>query len=165
MQILIADIETDSLKPSTIHMVGLLDYHTDEFFDYHGEELVDGLLRMAEADILILYNGIGYDIPVIEKLTNGLIKFNRKRIIEVLNLSRKLVQLENHKLKTWGNMFENYKGDHKDFSKYSVEMSEYCAQDCRLTKQTFDFLNELGIDKGHGNVLQKFIEDQLTNHN
>jgi len=156
-QILIADLETDSLRPSTIHMVGLLSYTTDEFFDYHGEEgVAEGLMRMAEADMLIFYNGVGYDLPVIERLTEGLIKIPKTKIIETLDLSRRYASLPNHKLKQWGEIFDFPKGDHKDFSKWTPEMGVYCERDCRLTKKVFDLLNEMAIEKGHGDLLKRF---------
>ncbi len=149
MSILIADLECESLKPTTIHMVGVLDYDTDEFYDYHGDEVVDGLLRLQEADRIIFYNGRGYDVPVIEKLTAGLVTISPTQIIETLDLSRRYVHnLENHKLKTWGEVFDFPKGDHNDFTKWSPEMSIYCERDCRLTKLVFNFLNGLGVEQG-----------------
>jgi uncharacterized protein YprB with RNaseH-like and TPR domain len=105
MKVLITDLECDSLKPSTIHMVGVLNYFTDEYTSYHGDNVVDGLLEIESADLLIFYNGTGYDIPVIERLTNGLVKINRSKVIEVLNMSRRYVTMENHKLKKWGQLF------------------------------------------------------------
>lgn len=156
MNILIADLECDSLKPSTIHMVGVLDYFTDEFTDYNGDEVVDGLIRLSEADLVIFYNGKGYDIPVIERLTNGLITFRPDQIIECLDMSRKLVTMENHKLKTWGEIFEFPKGDHTDFTKWSKNMSVYCERDCRLTKKVFDILNEIAIERGSTCLLEGY---------
>ncbi len=88
-EILIADLECDSLKPSTIHMVGVLCWGTDQFTDYNGENVAEGLVRIAEADKVIFYNGLGYDVPVVERLTEGLVTFKRDRIIECLDLSRR----------------------------------------------------------------------------
>lgn len=154
MSVLIADIECDSLKPTTIHMVGVLDYFTDEFIDYNGDNVAEGLIRIAEASQVIFYNGLGYDVPVIERLTEGMISLKKDRIIECLDLSRKYVTMKNHKLATWGELFDFPKGDHTDFTKWSPEMSVYCERDCRLTKKVFDILNELAIEKGSPNLLR-----------
>lgn len=154
MSVLIADIECDSLKPTTIHMVGVLDYFTDEFIDYNGDNVAEGLIRISEASQVIFYNGLGYDVPVIERLTEGMISLKKDRIIECLDLSRKYVTMKNHKLATWGELFDFPKGDHTDFSKWSPEMSIYCERDCRLTKKVFDILNELAIEKGSPNLLR-----------
>jgi len=154
MTILIADLECDSLHPSTIHMVGILDYFSDEFHDYHGDEIVDGLIRLQQADAVIFYNGKGYDIPVIERLTNGLVTFRPEQIIECLDLSRRYVKMKNHKLRTWGEMFGFPKGDHNDFTKWSNNMSIYCERDTRLTKLVFDLLNDLAIEKGRSCLVE-----------
>jgi hypothetical protein len=148
LSILIGDIETDGLKPSVIHMVGVLDYDTDEYTSYHGEDLVDGLLRLSEADLVIGHNFIGYDIKNIERMTNKLVMFDRRKVVDTLDLSRRYALLENHKLKTWGEMFEFPKGDHSDFSRYTKAMDIYCERDCRLTKLVFDLLNDLAQEKG-----------------
>lgn len=157
MSVLIADIECESLKPTTIHMVGILDYFTDTFTDYHGDDVAEGLVRLASASQVIFYNGIGYDVPVIERLTEGMIMFERTRIIECLDLSRKYVTMKNHKLATWGELFDFPKGDHNDFTKWSPEMSVYCERDCRLTKKVFDILNELGMEKGSPNLIRSML--------
>ena len=157
MSILIADLECDSLKPSTIHMVGILDYETDQFTDYNGENVAEGLVRIAEADKVIFYNGLGYDVPVIERLTEGLVTIKRDRVIECLDLSRRYVTMKNHKLATWGDLFDFPKGDHSDFTRYSKEMSVYCERDCRLTKLVFTLLNELAMENGQPNLLRSVL--------
>lgn len=154
--VLVADLECDSLKPSTIHMVGILDYFSDEFTSYHGDNVADGLLAMEAADALIVYNGLGYDLPVIKKLTNGLVDIDQRKVIEVLKLSKKFAALENHKLKTWGNLFDFPKGDHTDFTRFSEEMKVYCERDCRLTKKVFDLLNEISIERGNRCIMENF---------
>ena len=135
-------------------MVGVLDYDTDEFYDYHDEEVVDGLIRLSEADRIIFYNGRGYDVPVIERLTNGLVTLRPSQIIETLDLSRRYCKLDNHKLKTWGSMFDFPKGDHSDFTKWSPEMSLYCERDCRLTKLVFNFLNDMAVEQGRACLIE-----------
>lgn len=152
-EVLIADLECDSLRPSTIHMVGVLCLKTDQFTDYNGDRVAEGLVRIAEAKQVIFYNGLGYDVPVIERLTDGLVTFERERIIECLDLSRKLVKMKNHKLITWGDVFDFPKGDYHDFTRYTPEMSVYCERDCRLTKKVFEFLNEFGMEQGSPNLL------------
>lgn len=157
MSILIADLECDSLKPSTIHMAGILDWETDQFTDYNGENVAEGLVRIAEADKVIFYNGLGYDVPVIERLTEGLVTIKRDRVIECLDLSRRYVTMKNHKLATWGDLFDFPKGDHSDFTRYSKEMSVYCERDCRLTKLVFNLLNELAMENGQPNLLRSVL--------
>jgi hypothetical protein len=149
MNILVGDIETNEIhNPSELWMVGVLDYFTDEFTAYHGDDVPEGLLRLAEADVVIGHNFKGYDAKNIERMTNYLVKFDRDRIIDTLDLSKANARLDNHKLKTWGEMFGYPKGDWTDFSRWDPGMIPYCERDCRLTKKVFDFLNELAVERG-----------------
>lgn len=150
LSVLIGDIETNAIHmPTDIWMVGVLDYDSDEFTAYHGDDVVDGLLRLAEADLVIGHNFKGYDIKNIERMTNRLVTFDMSRVIDTLNLSRKFADLKDHKLKTWGEMFNFPKGDYHDFSRFRPEMIPYCERDCRLTKLVFDILNEIAVEKGN----------------
>ena len=149
MSILIGDIETNAIHmPSDIWMVGVLDYDSDVFTAYHGDDVAEGLLRLAEADLAIGHNFKGYDIKNIERMTAGLVKFDMRKVIDTLDLSRRHATLKDHKLKTWGEMFDFPKGDYTDFSRFRPEMIPYCERDCRLTKLVFDLLNDLAVEKG-----------------
>jgi hypothetical protein len=162
MNVLIADLECESLKPSIIHMLGILDYTSDKFTPHIGEEEVsDGLIRLVNADLVIFHNGFGYDIPVIEKLTEGLIVLDQSKIIDTLKLSRKFFPElskerggSGHSLEVWGEIFDFPKGDWKKFDKFYPEMVPYCERDCRLTRKIFDFTNELAMSQGQPNMLE-----------
>ena len=157
-EILVGDIETDAIyMPRNIWMVGVLNWETDQFDAYTGDDVVDGLIRLAEADLAIGHNFVGYDVKNIERMTNNLVKFDRKKIVDTLDLSRKFVELKDHKLKTWGELFDFPKGDYTDFSKFDPKMVPYCERDCRLTKKIFDFLNELSIEKGNECLVETYL--------
>jgi hypothetical protein len=157
MKVLVLDIEGDGLYPSEIHMLGVLDYVTDEFTNYNGDAIADGLCEIDECDILLVYNK-DYDIKHIKRLTENVVSFKEVVIIDVLELSRKYVKfLPNNKLKTWGDYFDFPKGDHNDWSKYSPEMGVYCERDCRLTKKVFDFICEMLLPSK--DILLEAIED------
>jgi DNA polymerase III alpha subunit (gram-positive type) len=157
-RILIGDIETNAIHmPHSIWMVGVLDWRSNEFTAYHGDNVVDGLLRLAEADVTLGHNWRQYDVKNIERMTDRLVTFDQSKIIDTLELSRKLCKLKDHKLKTWGEMFGFPKGDYTDFSRFRPEMIEYCKRDCEITKMVFDFLNELAMEKGRQNLLEGLI--------
>lgn len=144
MSILVGDIETNDLRPNIIWMVGVLDFLTDEFTAYTGDDVAEGIVRLAEAEVFIGHNIVGYDIPVMENLTDGLVKFDQSRLIDTLPLSRELMpHLPNHKLATYGEMFNFPKLPFKDFGRFSPEMIPYCEQDCRLSKRVFQHLDEI----------------------
>jgi DNA polymerase III alpha subunit (gram-positive type) len=157
MPILVGDIETDAIyMPRNIWMVGILDYHSDIFTPYYGDEVATGLLKLMEADITIGHNWRRYDVKNIERMTKNLIKIDQSKIIDTLELSRKFCKLTNHKLSTWGKMMNFLKEDYSDFSRFDKKMIPYCERDCRLTKKVFDILNEMNIESGYTDLLEGF---------
>lgn len=141
MSILVADLETNGLFPDVIWMVGILDVETDEFTAYVEDEVPAGILRMHEADVLIGHNIRKYDCFHIERLMEGIVTFDQRRIVDTVELSRKLFpSLKDHKLATWGEILGSPKLDFKEFDRYTPEMAVYCEQDCRLNKALYEFL-------------------------
>lgn len=141
MNILVGDIEANGLKPSRIWMVGVLDFHTDEFTAYVGEdEIPYGLMRLAEADLVVGHYFKGYDAPVIERLTEGLITFDRNKIDDTVEISRALFpELSDHKLGTWGELLGYPKLDFTNFDTFDPAMIPYCERDCRLNGALYRF--------------------------
>lgn len=144
MSFLIGDIETNGLIPSKIHVVGVLDYITDEYTSYTGDRVVEGLCRLATADAFIGHYIKGYDVPQIERLTAGLITFDQKKLIDTVELSRRYCkELPNHKLETWGSLLGFPKLPKPDsWDNYEPYMEVYCERDCRVNKMIFDILLE-----------------------
>lgn len=141
--LLVGDIETNGLKPNTIWMVGVLDIQTDVFTPYVGDDVAEGIVRLAEADLCIGHHFLGYDRKVIEELTGGLVRFKPERIVDTLKLSQKLMpHLKNHKLETYGELFDYPKLPFKKFDVFDPAMIPYCERDCRLNLRTFHFLYE-----------------------
>lgn len=72
--ILIADIETDGFLDACtkIHSLVLEDFETGELFSCADQPgfipIETGLKKLTEADVIVFHNGIGFDVPVIEKL-------------------------------------------------------------------------------------------------
>lgn len=145
MNILVGDLETDGFDPSIIWVVGVLDYHTDEFVAYTGEDVAEGLMRLAAADVVIGHNFIGYDARISEKLTDGLISFDQERIADTLIMGRKLLpDMRKQKLEVWGEILGLPKIQFNEgFDKFVPSMVPYCKRDCEVTKMVFDFLMSL----------------------
>lgn len=143
-EIVVADIETDSLRPKQIYMLGILNLETDEYTAYIGDDEVPvGLMRLAEAERVIGHNFKGYDAPTIEKLTDGLIVIPKDRIDDTLEISRELFpDLVNHKLATWGEILGYPKLEMKIFERFTPEMIPYCERDVRLNAKVYRFFIE-----------------------
>lgn len=138
---LLFDIECNGFKPSTIWMIGVIDLATDAFTAYVGDDVALGIARLAEADCLVGHYIKGFDIPVIERLTDGAVQFAQDRLIDTVELSRALFpSLENHKLKTWGEILGVPKMEFTDFDRFDPRMVDYCERDCRTNQALYEFL-------------------------
>ena len=156
---LVFDIETNGLlyDVSTIHCIATYDTETDKasVFNDQGdgtETISDGINKIMEADCIAGHNVIGYDLPVIRKLTN------RSKYIgdiyDTLVLSRlyhpNLMEIDKkrqwrhmplqlygrHSLEAYGYRLGEYKGDfgkNSDWQEWSQEMQDYMVQDVNVT--------------------------------
>ena len=83
---LVFDIETDGLDPSVIWCLVAQD-EQGKFYHYYEDTLDEGIKFLQKADMLIGHNILGYDIPVIKKLT-GIDLYHSDKVIDTLVLSR-----------------------------------------------------------------------------
>lgn len=154
------DLETDGLldELTQIHSLVIQDVGTGEMFSYHGEGIEAGVKQLAQADILIGHNIIGFDIVVLERLYN--FKYTAK-IIDTLVLSqivygdlfaydmaifkRKLTPKHygRHSLEAWGVRLSNKKimfGETTDWKVWTPAMQKYCEQDVRVNVDIYEYL-------------------------
>ena len=69
MRSLVFDIETDDLKATKIWCMVAQDSDSGKIYKFAPHELESGLELLQSADELIGHNIIGFDVPVIKKLT------------------------------------------------------------------------------------------------
>lgn len=142
-EILVADLETDGLKPNRIWVVGIISMETGEYRAYVGdEEVPEGLMRLANAERIIGHSFKSYDAQVISKLTEGLIVIDPDKIDDTVEISRALFpNLKNHKLKTWGEILGVPKIEYTGgFDEFHEDMLPYCKRDVELNKLLYEFL-------------------------
>lgn len=163
---LLFDIETDGLPRkglSCIHCIVTKDLETGQVNRYNDagnkESITTGINLLAEADVLVGHNILGFDLPVIKHLF-PFFEYSGKTF-DTLILSRMFrtnILAEDirkrppgmagqlygrHSLEAWGYRLGNYKGQFgksTDWSEWSVEMEDYCEQDvhvCESLLQTF----------------------------
>jgi DNA polymerase III alpha subunit (gram-positive type) len=161
---IVFDIETNGLLQdlSRIHCMAIYDTETKEIETFNDEKnnkysITEGLSRLSVASTIVAHNGIHFDIPVIRKLypffsTNA-------EIVDTLLLSRlfhpNLLSIDQehkwphmplshygrHSLKSYGYRLGEYKGEFgetTDWSEWSQEMENYCAQDVKVTTKLCD---------------------------
>ena len=161
---LVFDLETNGLlnELTRIHCLAIYDSTTDEVETYNDEKnnkysISEGLGRLLVADTLVGHNIIGFDIPAISKLYNYFTP--PARVVDTLLLSRlyhpniydidhkhkwrhmPLQLYGRHSLESYGYRLGEYKGEFgktSDWSEWSQEMEDYCAQDVVVTKKLCD---------------------------
>ena len=136
---LVFDIETDGLDASKIWCVVAKDLETNKVHSFNPDQIKEGLDLLAKAELLVGHNILGFDIPIIEKLTG--LSFKDKKVIDTLVLSR-LAKPERggHGLKAWGFNLGFNKGSMEEhgFTQYSEEMMQYCINDVELNSKVFN---------------------------
>jgi DNA polymerase I len=142
MKSLVFDIETDGLDAKKIWCISALDVDTEQQYSYGPSELSDGFELLLKADKLIGHNIIGFDIPVINKLTG--LNLMDKELVDTLVLSRLFnpVREGNHGLERWGYALGSPKIEFDQYDSYSVEMLKYCEQDVYLNYQVYKALKK-----------------------
>ena len=86
MRSLVFDIETDDLKATKIWCMVAQDSDSGKIYKFAPHELESGLELLQSADELIGHNIIGFDVPVIKKLTG--VDLTNKVLLDTLILSR-----------------------------------------------------------------------------
>ena len=161
---LVFDLETNGLlhDVTRIHCIAIYDSTTDEIETYNDEKnnkysITEGLGKLLVADTIVGHNIIGFDIPCISKLYNFFTP--SRRVVDTLLLSRlyhpniydidhkhkwrhmPLQLYGRHSLESYGYRLGEYKGEFgmtSDWSEWSQEMEDYCAQDVEVTKKLCD---------------------------
>ncbi len=135
---IIVDIEANGLKPTQIWCVCAKPLGGTDVYTFTDKGIFNEFLTTANE--VIMHNGIGYDIPVLERLWAS--DFSGKKITDTLVMSRlsEPSKLGGHSLKKWGEYLNFPKGEHTDWSRLSPEMIEYCKQDVNVTEAVYNMV-------------------------
>ena len=142
---LVFDIETDGLNPSVIWCLVAQD-ELGKFYHFYEDTLQEGISFLQKADKLIGHNILGYDIPVIKKLT-GIDLYHQDKVIDTLVLSRLLnpTREGGHSLEKWGYKLGLPKKDSPEWSEFTKEMLTYCERDVEINYKLFNYLRKESI--------------------
>jgi len=140
---LVFDIETNGLLLEVDKFWVGITYciETKEEKVYHNA--TEMVKELNKANTIIGHNIVGYDIPVLNKLTGD--KVTGPRLIDTYLLA-KLVYYDkdrswSHSLDAYGQRLGFPKGKYSDWTKYTPEMEEYCKQDVLVTTKLYQHLN------------------------
>jgi len=141
---LIFDIETDSLEPTKIWCLVAKDIDTKQQYIYGPDQIQDGCDLLESSSYLVGHNVLGFDLPVIERLTNRKLDNSERKIVDTLVLSRLFnpVREGNHTLGSWGDRLGYPKIDFDKYDAYSNEMLEYCIRDVDLNLKVYEMLKK-----------------------
>jgi hypothetical protein len=159
---IIFDIECNGLTPDTIWVIVAKEYNGKSFvFSSASNNIEEGIKLLAEADTLIGHNIISFDIPIIKKLYNVDLLFN-KNIIDTLVMSRLYnpVREGGHSLKSWGYRIKVYKEDEPDsWDEFDPKMIPYCKQDVIVNEAVYNKLVEESVGFSKDSF---YIEHEVT---
>ena len=157
---LVFDIETNGLDATLIHCIVAIDEH-DCVYTFDNTQIDKGIELLQKADTLIGHNIIGFDIPVIKKLT-GVDLYSLDSVMDTLVLSRlfKPSREGGHGLESWGYRLGFHKATAPEWETYSEDMLKYCITDVKLNKKLYEHLKKesAGFSKESIN-----IEHDVTN--
>ena len=153
---LLFDIETTPISAydiglnniDVIHCIVAQDVDSEEIFTFKPWELDAGVELLNNASTLIGHNIIGFDIPILTKLTS--FKIGSKKIVDTLIASRLFNPSREggHSLEKWGYKLGFLKtkieNPEEFFKQYSQEMLDYCIRDVELNTIVFKTLQEEG---------------------
>ena len=134
---LVFDIETDDLKATKIWCIVCQNPDTGEIFKFDPDQIDEGCKFLSTADRLIGHNIVGFDIPVIRKLTG--VDLSHIECLDTLVISRLFnpVREGGHSLEAWGYKLKYPKIEFEDYLNYSPEMMKYCVKDVQLNTMVF----------------------------
>ena len=145
---LVFDIETDDLNASIINCIVAIDEEDIVYnFDIIDDNISEGISLLSKADKLIGHNILGFDIPVIHKLT-GVNLYDKDKVIDTLVLSRLFAPTREggHSLGKWGIKLGLPKSEKpKDFTKYDKDVLKYCINDVKVNKRLFHYLKSEAV--------------------
>lgn len=142
------DIEANGFKPNKIFCIAVTDLVTGDKKMFTPDTIAEGCVLLVEAEMLVGHYIRGYDCPVIEKLSQGLVSFDADKIVDTLDMSKALTNNAKHSLKVWGDIFGIPKMESPLFESYSPAMLPYCERDVEITVKLFYHLLETYIDTG-----------------
>jgi len=135
LSLVFCDIETDGLNPSVI-WCAVCRHNGESEVICNEKDFKDYVQRKAEVT-WVFHNGIGFDVPVLERLWN--FSFSRGTVVDTLVMSRLADPSRSggHSLRNWGNILGFPKGDHEDWTRLSPEMIDYCIRDTEVTEAVY----------------------------
>lgn len=138
--IFIADIEANGLRPTKIHCISIKQYNTKRRWRFTDmvefEEWFND--NRADSATFVFHNGLSYDVPNINKLTN--VSISTDRVIDTMVVSklRNYKKYRTHSLDEIGTSLGHPKTEYTGgWDVYTETMGDYCDDDVDVTEEIF----------------------------
>ena len=144
---LVFDIETDGLYQDSKNIWCMVAVDEDDnSYSFKQDEIDKGIELLKSADVIIGHNIIGFDVPVIKKLT-GVDLYQHTKVLDTLTLSRLFhpTREGGHSLEKWGYKLNYHKAEQPEFDCYSDDMLDYCLRDVKLNKLVLNHLRKESV--------------------
>ena len=153
MKQITVDIEANGLKPDTIWCIVAKEIEHGTSNTFIGDDVFKFADWVYDTGITHIcgHNIIGYDLPVLEKLTGFRWEGAVQDTLVMSRLARPQ-RINGHSLEAWGEKLKFSKGSHDEWDSFSWEMVEYCKRDVEVTARLFTRLSK---------SLEEFKEDSL----
>lgn len=148
-----------------IHCIVIKDLDNGEVYRFNDTGIAHSTLEaanlLAEADVLVGHNIVGFDIPAIQEIypffetkakTYDTLILSRMFFPDILtrDYRKKPIGMPGklygrHSLEAWGYRLGNYKGEFgktTDWSEWSQEMEDYCEQDVHVGVNLFELFRD-----------------------
>lgn len=137
------DIEANGLKPDTIWCIVAKEIEYGTVNTFIGTDIFKFTDWVRDTGVTHIcgHNIIGYDLPVMEKITG----FKWEGPVQDTLVMSRLAQPNReggHSLASWGDRLGFEKGDHSEWGEFSWDMVEYCKRDVELTCKVYETLNK-----------------------
>ena len=152
-----ASFSRSDLTQLDLSVIGIHDSETNEYTAYTQEELPKLWPILEQADVLIGYNSISFDVPILNKYYPGDLTKIRSLdlMMEVYNVLGRRLRLQNLAEATLkvGKSGDGLKAVEWWQQGLVEKVKEYCIQDVRVTRGLYDYAIE------HGKLKYKDLRD------
>lgn len=152
MKLAFGDLEANGLlRQATVIHCGVFKEQDGTLHKFYEDSLKEMCDYLDTVDVLVIHNGIGYDLPLLKKLFGYEFK---GKVVDTLILSRLLKpkrmlpfhcpnkKAGPHSIEAWGYRVGRGKPEHDDWENFSPEMLHRCTEDVEILELVYKALLE-----------------------
>jgi len=156
---LAADIETNGLTPDKVWCIATEDIDTGTVRTFDMWHIEEGLEHLKQASLLIMHNGVGFDLHQLHKLYG--FEFDLDKVYDTAIMSR-LLRTDRglHKLEAWGERVGIAKLPDLDWNVWDKGLIDRCVTDVAITVAVY---KQLKREEGtHDWKFAQWIEQHIA---